>query len=94
MPHTRSAKKQLRKSLKRRAHNRSVKSAIKTQVKKVFQVAQAGDAEQLRKEYNLAAKKLDKAAAKRIVHPNLAARKKSQLARLLRDKTAGQKTAR
>jgi small subunit ribosomal protein S20 len=87
MPHTRSARKQLRKNIKRRLHNRALKSAIRTQVKKVIQAAEAGDVEQLKKEYNLAAKKLDKAAARRVVHPNLAARKKSQLARLVQQKT-------
>ncbi len=85
MPHTKSAKKHQRKSEKRRLHNRSVKKAIKTQVKR-FQEAAGGPIEGLREQYNLAAKKLDKAAAKRIIHPNLAARKKSQLARLLHEK--------
>jgi small subunit ribosomal protein S20 len=87
MPHTSSAKKRLRQTEKRRLHNRSVKKAIKTQLKK-FEAAVNGPVDLLRKEYDLAAKKLDKAAAKRVVHPNLAARKKSQLARLLRQKTA------
>ncbi len=86
MPHTRSAKKQLRKNKKRRLLNRAIKKAIKTQIKKVQDVAQSGTVEQLREEYNVAAKKLDKAAAKRVVHPNLAARKKSQLARLVHQK--------
>lgn len=88
MPHTRSAKKNLRKSEKRRLHNRAVKKDIKTQIKR-FLSALDGPVDQLQKEYNLTAKKLDKAAAKRVVHPNLAARKKGQLARQLRDKTAG-----
>jgi small subunit ribosomal protein S20 len=89
MPHTRSAKKNQRKNEKRRLRNRSVKSAIKTQIKR-FLAAVEGPVEELRKEYNLAAKKLDKAAAKRVIHPNLAARKKSQLARALHQKeTAG-----
>jgi small subunit ribosomal protein S20 len=89
MPHTRSAKKHQRKSEKRRLHNRAVKKAIKTQLKR-FTEAAGGPIEELRKEYNLAAKKLDKAAAKRVIHPNLAARKKSQLARALHAKeTAG-----
>jgi small subunit ribosomal protein S20 len=89
MPHTRSAKKNQRKNEKRRLRNRATKSAIKTQIKR-FLAAVDGPLEQLRKEYNLAAKKLDKAAAKRIIHPNLAARKKSQLARALHQKeTAG-----
>jgi small subunit ribosomal protein S20 len=93
MPHTRSARKQLRKNLKRRAHNRSLKSAIKTQIKKVLEVADGGDLEGLKKEYNTAAKKLDKAAAKRVIHPNLAARKKSQLARLVHRKATAAKSA-
>jgi small subunit ribosomal protein S20 len=86
MPHTHSAKKHLRKSEKRRLHNRAVKKALKTQIKQ-FGAALEGSAEDLKKEYNLTAKKLDKAAAKRIIHPNLAARKKSQLARQLHAKT-------
>ena len=88
MPHTRSAKKSLRKNEKRRMHNRAVKKDIKTQIKQVLTAA-AGPLEQLRAEYNLAAKKLDKAAAKRVVHPNLAARKKSQLAKLVHAKETG-----
>lgn len=87
MPHTRSAKKNLRKSEKRRLHNRAVKKDIKTQIKS-FQEALEGPPDQLKKEFNLAAKRLDKAAAKRIIHPNMAARKKAQLARQLHAKTA------
>lgn len=86
MPHTRSAKKNQRKSDKRRLHNRAVKRAVKTQIKR-FLAAVEGPIEQLRTEYNLAAKKLDKAAAKRIIHRNLAARKKAQMARILHRKT-------
>jgi small subunit ribosomal protein S20 len=86
MPHTSTAKKRLRQNAKRRELNRAAKSAIKTQLKRVQDVAKKGSAEELQKEYNLAAKRLDKAAAKRVVHPNLAARKKSQLAKLLQSK--------
>jgi len=89
MPHTSSAKKRLRQYDKRRLRNRAAKSAIKTQIKRFLTVAKEGTIDQLREEYNLAAKKLDKAAARRVVHPNLAARKKSQLARLIHDKEAG-----
>jgi small subunit ribosomal protein S20 len=91
MPHTRSAKKQLRKITKRRLHNRTVIKAVKTQIKRVLAVAEEGTVEDLRQQYNLAAKKLDKAAAKRIVHPNLAARKKSQLGKLLHQKETAAK---
>jgi small subunit ribosomal protein S20 len=88
MPHTRSAKKNLRKSEKRRLHNRAVKKDLKTQIKTVLDTA-SGSVEDLAKEVKVAAKKLDKAAAKRIIHPNMAARKKSQLAKLLNKKSSG-----
>ena len=90
MPHTRSAKKQHRKTEKRRLHNRAVKKVVKGQIKK-FQAALDGPVEELRAQFNLACKRLDKAAAKRVVHPNLAARKKSQLARVLHAKETGAK---
>ncbi len=87
MPHTHSAKKNLRKDEKRRLHNRAVKRTIRTHLKR-FLAALDGPIEALQQEYNLAAKKLDKAAAHRIIHPNLAARKKSQMALALRKKKA------
>jgi small subunit ribosomal protein S20 len=68
--------------------NRATKKALKTQIKRFLTAETEGTPDKLQAEYNLAAKKLDKAAAKRVIHPNLAARKKSQLARKLRAKTA------
>jgi small subunit ribosomal protein S20 len=91
MPHTKSAKKRLRQNEKRRLDNRAIKKNVKTQIKKVLAVAEEGSPEDLRKQYNLAAKKLDHAAAKGVVHPNLAARKKSQLARLVHQKETAAK---
>jgi small subunit ribosomal protein S20 len=91
MPHTRSAKKNMRKNEARKLRNRTTKKIIKTQLKKFTDVAASGTPEQLRDEYNATVKKLDKAAAKRIVHPNAAARKKSQLAKALQKKTAAPK---
>lgn len=88
MAHTRSAEKRLRQSEKRRLRNKATVRSIKKQVKKVLETAQAGPADQLRKEFVLAVKRLDKAAAKRVIHPNAAARKKGQLARLLNAKPA------
>ncbi len=87
MPHIKSAKKRLRQNAKLRAHNRVVKKAVKLQVRAVLQAAKDGVADKLKEEFRMASKKLDKAAAKRIIHPNFAARKKSQLARLLNAKT-------
>jgi small subunit ribosomal protein S20 len=80
MPHTKSAKKRLRQNIKRRAHNRAIKRGVKKQIKTFLEVVKTGTPEEVRKEYDLAAKRLDKAAAKKVIHRNLAARKKSQLA--------------
>jgi small subunit ribosomal protein S20 len=87
MPHTRSAKKNMRKGEKRRIANKLAKKAIKKQIK-TFLAAIDGPIDALRTEYNVTAKKLDKAAAKKIIHPNLAARKKAQLARMVNKKSA------
>lgn len=80
MPHTMSAKKRVRKSSKRNLWNRSAKHAIKTQIKKVLVAIDAKDAANAATELRLASKKIDKAAARRILHPNAAARTKSRLA--------------
>lgn len=86
MPHTRSAKKHDRKAEKRRIHNRAVLKSIKTQMKKFLEVLADEPADKAQAEFNAAAKKLDKAGAKRVIHPNKAARLKSQLARKLNAK--------
>jgi small subunit ribosomal protein S20 len=85
MPHTQSAKKHLRKSEKRRLRNRSTVRAIRTHLKR-FDASVDGPVEKMQEEYNLAAKKLDKAAARGIIHRNLASRKKSQMALAIQKK--------
>ena len=86
MPHTPSAKKSMRQDAIRRARNRAAKKAIKIQIKKLTEPAKDAALDSLQMELKVAIKKLDKAAARRIIHPNTAARKKSQLARLLNSK--------
>jgi small subunit ribosomal protein S20 len=89
MPHTHSAEKRHRQDEKRRLHNRGIKKAIKVQIKAFLATLTDGTAEAKAKEFTAAVKKLDRAAAKRVIHPNSAARKKSQLARKLQGKTGG-----
>ncbi len=81
MAHTKSAEKRHRQDEKRRLRNRGRVRAIKKQIKSFEELVKSGSAEDLKKAYNTAAKLLDKSAAKRTIHPNAAARKKSQLAR-------------
>ena len=58
MPHTKSAKKtHAAKTRNGVSAIATAKKAIRTQIKKVMDVAKSGTAEQLQKEYNLAAKK-------------------------------------
>jgi small subunit ribosomal protein S20 len=86
MPHTRNAEKRVRQNEKRRLRNRAAKKAIKTNIKSLLDAVKDGNPDAIKTEYRSAIRKLDKAAAKRVVHPNLAARKKSQLAKLIATK--------
>jgi len=79
MPNTRSAKKRLRQNIVRRDRNRSIKRAVRTQCRKVRDAVAAGDVQLAETEFRLAAKKLDRAGARNIIHKNAAARAKSRL---------------
>jgi small subunit ribosomal protein S20 len=79
MPNTKSAEKRLKQNLARRAQNRSIKRAVRTQCRKVREAVAAGDAERAETELRLAAMGLDRAGAKKIIHRNAAARTKSRL---------------
>lgn len=89
MPNNASASKRLRQNEVLRLRNRSIKSAVRTQIKKVRQAVAAGDIETAETEYKLAAKKLDKAGAKRVFHPNTSARYKSRLQKAIKTAKAG-----
>ena len=80
MPHSTSAKKRMRQYGKRRKYNRSYRKAIKEQVKEFATAVKTGSPEQVQAEFVKAVKKLDKAAARNVIHRNKAARVKSQLA--------------
>jgi small subunit ribosomal protein S20 len=84
MPNIASAKKRLRQSLVRRAKNRAVKSALKTECKKVVAALKDGSVEKAEGEFRTAAKKLDQAASKGVIHRNAAARTKSRLSAKIR----------
>jgi len=79
MPTTKSAKKRLRQSLDRRAKNRSTRSLLKTLVRAVREAIAAGKADEAAAALKIASKKLDQAAANKVIHGNAAARMKSRL---------------
>jgi small subunit ribosomal protein S20 len=88
MPNTTTAKKALRQNIKRRLQNRSQRSALRTAVRKLREVAAAGDAAAAETALRQVSKKLDQAADKHLIHKNAAARTKSRLVRLIRSKQA------
>lgn len=79
MPSTKSSKKRLRQNIAGRLKNRSIKQAIRTQCRKVREAVEAGNAELAQTEFHLAAKRLDRAGTRNIIHRNAVARTKSRL---------------
>ena len=88
MPNNASAEKRMRQEQKRRAHNRSVKSIVKTQVTKARQAitGTSVSAEDAEAAVRAAASELDRAAKKGVIHRNNAARRKSRLMKQLNTK--------
>ncbi|MBI4213762.1 MAG: 30S ribosomal protein S20 [Chloroflexi bacterium] len=94
MPRTPSAVKALRVSERRRLRNRSVRSALRTYVKKARTSVAAGEIEEATDFAKTAVSQLDKAAGKGVIHSNQAARRKSRLMhQLALARSAAQKAA-
>lgn len=79
MANSKSAKKRAIQSEKRRQHNASRRSMMRTLVKKVIAAIEAGDKEVATKEFAAASPVLDRYATKGLIHKNKAARSKSRL---------------
>ena len=84
MPNSKSANKRLRQSVTRRDRNRSVKSDLRTQLRKVRAAVAAGDVAAAEAGYILVAKKLDRAGSSKVMHPNTASRTKSRLQKAIK----------
>lgn len=83
MANIKSQKKRILTNEKRRVRNREYRTALKTYIKR-FNAAVAGDdADLAQSEFRHAARALDKAVSKGILHRNNAANKKSSMARQL-----------
>ena len=76
MPNTKSAKKRLRQSEERRARNRSAKTGLRSQLRKVRETVAEGSVDKAQEELRVASRRLDKAGAQNLIHPNKAARLK------------------
>lgn len=80
MANIKSQMKRIRTNEKRRLRNQSVKSELKTLVRKTREAVEAGDKEAAVEALRVASRKLDKAVSKGIIHKNQAANRKSKLA--------------
>jgi small subunit ribosomal protein S20 len=78
MPNIKSAKKRMRLNEKWNQRNRASRSRIRTATKRVLQASDPQEAQDLHRE---AVALIDRAATRRLFHPNRAARMKSQMAR-------------
>ncbi|MCZ6829982.1 MAG: 30S ribosomal protein S20 [Gammaproteobacteria bacterium] len=79
MANSLQAKKRARQAEKRRSHNTSQRSLVRTVIKKVVAAIDAGDADQAKAAYQDAVPVIDRMADKGIIHRNKAARHKSRL---------------
>ena len=80
MANTAQARKRARQSVKQNMHNASLRSELRTAVKKVQKAIVAGDKAAAQKIYQESMGVIDRIADKRIIHKNKASRHKSRLA--------------
>ncbi|WP_127959806.1 30S ribosomal protein S20 [Serratia microhaemolytica] len=79
MANIKSAKKRAVQSEKRRKHNASRRSMVRTFIKKVYAAIATGDKEAAQNAFNVMQPIVDRQASKGLIHKNKAARHKSNL---------------
>ncbi|MDI6749803.1 MAG: 30S ribosomal protein S20 [Pseudomonadota bacterium] len=79
MANTAQARKRALQAIKRRAHNMSLRSRLRTAIKKVRKAVAAGDKASAQAIFKESQRIIDSIADKKIIHKNAAARHKSRL---------------
>lgn len=79
MANTAQARKRVRQAEKSRQHNASLRSMVRTYIKKVLAAIEAGNKADAQKALDIASPIIDSMADKGIMHKNKAARHKSRL---------------
>ena len=79
MANSAQARKRARQAVKQRAHNASLRSTLRTAVKRVQKAIVAGDKAAAQSIYTESVSVIDRIADKKIVHKNKASRHKSRL---------------
>jgi small subunit ribosomal protein S20 len=77
-----------RQTVKRTAHNRELRSALRTGLKAIRAAIDGGDQAAAKAQLNKTFSLIDKMSAKKIIHDNAAGRYKSRLVKGLRAKAA------
>ena len=81
MANIKSQIKRVKTNEKRRMRNKSVRSSVRTAVRKFREAVEAGDNENAASLQRAAARALDKVASKGVIHKNQAANRKSAMAK-------------
>ena len=81
MANIKSQIKRVKTNEKRRLRNKSVKSAVRTAIRRFREAVETGDNEQIAERQRAASRALDKAASKGVIHRNQAANRKSAMAK-------------
>lgn len=87
MPIKKSAKKYMRVTGRKTLKNRTVKGVFKSAIKKTREAVSKGNIKEAQEAFKAAVKALDKAAQKKVIKKNTAARRKSRLNALVKKAT-------
>lgn len=88
MPNTKSAAKRVKTNLLRAQRNKSVKTVLKSSIRRFQEAVNSDDLEEAKTALVKACRVIDKAVVHGVIHKNNASRKKSRLARMLNKKIA------
>ena len=87
MPNLKQQKRRVEIAARQRLENLRYRSTAKTIFRRLERAVEDGDKARAAEEHGALVRLLDRAAARRAIHPNKAARKKSQAERLLGKKS-------
>jgi len=84
MANTAQARKRARQGERKRQHNASLKSQLRSAIRKVRKAVAAGDKAAATREFQAQQSVIDRVADKKVVHKNTAARNKTRLAQAIK----------
>ncbi len=85
MANIKSQLKRIRTNEKARVRNKSIKSSLKTAIRRFREAAATGEKDRALSELRTASRQLDKAVSKGVIHRNQAANRKSAMAARVND---------